>query len=224
MLTADTLIEDDDAYRFGNEVQKLLDVEWVVIAEGRDPFQVCKDEKFMVNSRIDPCSKILKRNFLTKWIRSNYSHDYCEVHLGIDYSEFHRLVEVSKRYAPYVYRSTLVEDGRIIHKSFSEQFGIKRPRLYDWGLGRNNCGGFCGKAGLGHYKALYDANLERYIELENKELDVYDHIGRAYPFLKKQVKGVKMRLTLRDYRVNFLEKGLVSAEESQEFGGCGCAI
>ena len=123
-----------------------------------------------------------------------------------------------------MYRSTLVEEGKIIPKDYSEQFGIKRPRLYDWKLGHNNCGGFCVKAGLGHYKALFDANPDRYKEFEDKELDVYDSIGKQYPFLKKQQNGERKFLTLKQYREDYLEKNEVTDDEKIEFGGCGCAL
>ena len=146
------------------------------------------------------------------------------MHLGIDYSEEHRLVRVKERSLPYIYRSTLVEDGRIINKDYSEQFGIKRPRLYNWKLGHNNCGGFCIKAGLGHYKALFEASPERYAEFEAKEADVYETIGAVYPFLKKTEDKVLRRLTLKQYREEYLEPNLVSLKDSQEYGGCGCAI
>jgi hypothetical protein len=206
LLFADTMMEDDDLYRFKDECVAFLDCELVTLADGRTPFEVFKDVKFMGNSVVDPCSRILKREPLIKWFITNYSVDEAHMHLGIDYSEGHRLVGVQKRMVPYIYRSTLVEDGRIIHKDFSEQFGIKRPRLYEWKLGHNNCGGFCIKAGLGHYKALYET------------------IGSVYPFLKKTENKVLRRLTLKRYREEYLEPRLVSLEDSQEYGGCGCAI
>jgi hypothetical protein len=224
LLFADTMMEDEDLYRFKDECVAFLDCELVTLADGRTPFELFKDVKFMGNSRVDPCSRLLKREPLNTWFKTNYSRDEAEMHLGIDYSEEHRLVNVQERMKPYVYRSTLVEDGRIIHKDFSEQFGIKRPRLYEWKLGHNNCGGFCIKAGLGHYKALYEANPERYMEFEAKEADVYETIGSVYPFLKKTENKVSRRLTLKQYRAEYLEPKLVSLEDSQEYGGCGCAI
>ncbi len=224
LLFADTLMEDEDLYRFKDECVDFLKCELVTITEGRTPFEIFKDVRFMGNSMVDPCSKLLKRDPLIKWFKKNYQPEDAHMHLGIDYSEEHRLVNVQKRMSPYIYRSTLVEDGRIVHKGFSEQFGIKRPRLYDWKLGHNNCGGFCIKAGLGHYKALYEANPKRYLEFEAKEADVYDSIGSIHPFLKKTKNKELFRLTLKQYREEYLDTNLVSQEDSQEFGGGGCAI
>jgi hypothetical protein len=224
LLFADTLMEDEDLYRFKNECVKFLDCELVTITEGRTPFEIFKDVKFMGNSRIDPCSKLLKREPLNNWFTTTYTSEQAEMHVGIDYSEEHRLVRLKQRMTPWVYRSTLVEEGKIINKDFSEKFGIKRPRLYNWKLGHNNCGGFCIKAGLGHYKALYEASPERYAEFEIKEQEVYDAIGGTYPFLKKTVDKQLFRLTLKQYREQYLETNSVSLEDSQEYGGCGCAI
>ena len=224
LLFADTMMEDEDLYRFLDECVAFLGCELVTLTDGRTPFEIFKDVKFMGNSMVDPCSKLLKREPLNKWFKKNYQPEDAHMHLGIDYSEEHRLVGVQKRMKPYIYRSTLVEDGRIIHKDFSEQFGIKRPRLYNWKLGHNNCGGFCIKAGLGHYKALFDASPERYAEFETKEADVYESLGAVYPFLKKTEDKVLKRLTLKEYREQYLEPNKVSVEDAQEYGGCGCAI
>jgi hypothetical protein len=224
LLFADTMMEDEDLYRFKDEAVAFLDCELVTLSQGVTPFEVFKKEKFMGNSRVDPCSRVLKRAPLNNWFTETYAPEEAQMHLGIDYSESHRLAGVRERMRPYTYRSTLIEDGRIVHKGYSEEYGIRRPRLYDWKLGHNNCGGFCIKAGLGHYKALYEANPERYAEFEAKELDVYEAIGSVHPFLKKTKNKVLRHLTLREYREEFLEKDLVSKEESQEYGGCGCAI
>ena len=224
LVFADTLMEDNDLYRFKDECVEFLGCELVTLTEGRTPFEIFKDVKFMGNSMVDPCSKLLKRELLKKWFKKNYQPQEAQMHLGIDYSEEHRLVGVQTRMKPYVYRSTLIEDGRIINKDYSEQFGIKRPRLYNWKLGHNNCGGFCIKAGLGHYKALFEANPERYAEFEAKEADVYESLGAVYPFLKKTEDKVLKRLTLKEYREQYLELNKVSVEDAQEYGGCGCAI
>ena len=224
LLFADTLIEDEDLYRFVDQCVQFLGCEFIKIQDGRTPFEVFKDAKHMGNSRIDPCSKILKRELLNKWIKDSFKHDEVEVHLGIDFSEVHRIKNVQERMLPYVYRSTLIENGKIVPKDYSEKFGITRPRLYDWKLGHNNCGGFCVKAGLGHYRNLYQANQDRYKRFEILEQDVYDHIGKKHPFLKKTKKGVTDYITLQEYRLNYLESDSVTEDEKLEFGGCGCAI
>ena len=47
--------------------------------------------------------------------------------------------------------------------------GIETPRLYKLGFMHNNCGGFCFKAGMGHFKLLLEKMPERYKYHEEKE-------------------------------------------------------
>lgn len=224
LLFADTNIEDPDLHRFKSETVQLLGCELVELNNGKTPFDVFKDVKLMGNTRLDPCSDHLKRKPLNAWFVNRFKPDEAHMHLGIDFSESHRLANVKQRMAPYVYRSTLIEESRIIHKDYSLSFGIAPPRLYAWKLGHNNCGGFCVKAGLGHYKALYQASPDTYIRFEKQEQDVYDTIGKQHPFLRKVVDGKLSYITLREYREKFLVLQTVTAEESAEFGGCGCAV
>lgn len=224
LLFADTNIEDEDLYRFKDDTVKLLGCELVELNNGKTPFDIFKEVKLMGNTRVDPCSEHLKRKPLNKWFTDNFAPSDAHMHLGIDYTEAHRLEGVKARMAPYVYRSTLIEDERIIPKSYSLQYGIKPPRLYAWKLGHNNCGGFCVKAGLGHYKALWEAAPDRYRALETQELDVYKSIGKRHPFLRKQKGGKLEYITLKEYREEFLQPQKVSIDEAIEFGGCGCAV
>jgi hypothetical protein len=42
--------------------------------------------------------------------------------------------------------------------------------------------------------------------------------------LRKTINGKLTYISMRDYRINYLEKNLVSEDENNEFGGCGCAL
>ena len=65
LLFADTLIEDADLYRFIREAADDIGAELVTLIEGRTPWEVFRDVKFLGNTRIDPCSRVLKREPLT---------------------------------------------------------------------------------------------------------------------------------------------------------------
>lgn len=248
LLFADTKTEDEDLYRFLHECKDFLGCELQIISDGRTIWELFKEQKFIANSRIDLCSRILKRELLNNWIDENYGEWYeesnldwlgraqtniygealthqsrrltCEVHLGIDFSEYHRLTRVQEHMG-MSYRSTLVEEGRIISKDFSEQFGIKKPFLYTLNFAHNNCGGFCVKSGLGQFKKLYEELPERYKYHEDKESEVIAVGGK--PFLKKTKNNITRYLTMKEYRKQYLEPKL--AEEFKfDLGGCGCAI
>src|SRR4051812_29467666 len=68
LLFADTLMEDEDLYRFLDDAQRELGCELVRIADGRTPWQVFHDVRMLGNARVDPCSLVLKRELLRKWI------------------------------------------------------------------------------------------------------------------------------------------------------------
>ncbi|MFF5085359.1 tyrosine-type recombinase/integrase [Actinoplanes sp. NPDC000266] len=58
LLAANTKVEDPDLWRFVADSAALLGVNPVVVADGRTPWQVFADERFLGNSRIAPCSVI----------------------------------------------------------------------------------------------------------------------------------------------------------------------
>jgi len=232
LLFADTLMEDEDLYRFKDEVVSFLGCEIITLCYGLNIWELFKKEKFIGNSRLDICSRVLKRTLLNDYIVKNYTAinkelPYpniiynCNVHLGIDFSEYHRLTEVQRHMAPMIYRSLLVENGIIVPKDYSEKFGIKKPRLYSLGFSHNNCGGFCVKAGLGHFKLLFEKMPERYAWHEQQEQETIAIGGR--PFLKKTHTGVIEYISLKKYRLKFLEPGLAE-EYTYDIGGCSCAL
>ena len=249
LLFADTKEEDSDLYRFLEETREFLGCELVKLAYGPSLWELFKIRKFIGTNRVDICSETLKRDLLNGWIYDNYgiiidkpilNQDgstkkntfgedltikvkslLCEVHLGIDFSEHHRLTRVQKYMSPAIYRSLLVERGLIIAKDFSEQFGIRKPFLYTLNFAHNNCGGFCVKSGLGQFKKLYEELPERYAYHEQQERETIA-LG-AKPFLRMQKNNKKRYLTMEEYRVEFLE--VDKAEEfTYDYGGCGCAL
>ncbi len=90
LLFADTKMEDDDLYRFIKDCVKYLNVKLETIADGRDVWEVFKDVRFLGNSRIDPCSQILKRKLIKKWIEKNFDVNNIVMHVGLDWTEEHR--------------------------------------------------------------------------------------------------------------------------------------
>src|ERR1700674_3187169 len=68
LLFTDTMTEDEDLYRFIKEAAANVGGQYVRIADGRDVWQVFKDKKMMGNSRVHPCSMILKRQLGDQWL------------------------------------------------------------------------------------------------------------------------------------------------------------
>lgn len=99
LLFTDTLIEDEDLYRFIDDTVKDLGAQFVKIADGRTPFEVYKEARFLGNSRIAPCSHKLKQEVAEKWVKENFNPDECVLYLGIDWTEDHRTKAPQKKLA-----------------------------------------------------------------------------------------------------------------------------
>ena len=228
LLFADTLVEDADLYRFNREFVAKLNCHFARISDGRTPWQVFEDVGYIGNTRIDPCSQYLKRALIKRYLKKFYKPDECIVWIGIDCTEEHRLAPVVKKNLPYTYRSYLIENNIFLTNSYKkdwcERIGIEAPRLYKFGFAHNNCGGFCVKAGLGQFKKLYEFLPEVYMQNELEEQRVMQNNPKLKPFLRKTINGKLTYITLRDYRINYLESGNISQDESLQFGGCGCAL
>lgn len=244
LLFADTLIEDEDLYRFLDEAVADVGAEFIRLTDGRNPWQVFRDVRFIGNTRVDPCSMVLKRELLRSWIETNSDPDDTTVVLGIDWSEVHRLQRAAPRWEPYRLIAPLCDEsewGKTKDDYLAElaDAGIEPPRLYAMGFPHNNCGGFCVKAGQAQFKLLLDKMPERYLAHEREEEATRAHLGKDVSILRDRSKaGVAayeaehgpivgqadktVPLTLRRFR----EKLGVDASDfdAEEWGGCGCAI
>lgn len=144
LLFADTLIEDEDLYRFLDDTSNFLGVPVTRIADGRNPWEVFKDERMIGNSQYDPCSKILKRELLWRWMKANTPG--ATVYVGLDWTEDHRLERLRQRQPEWKIESPMMwkplRDKQDMLKDLMK-LGIKPPRLYGMGFAHNNCSGFC---------------------------------------------------------------------------------
>jgi hypothetical protein len=227
----DTLMEDEDLYRFLNEASSKLGADLIIDAEGRDPWQVFSDVKFLGNSRIDPCSRILKREMSQKWLKANHDPSNCILYLGFNWDEEHRAKRSKKHWLPWRVEFPLIDGTILTKEEMSRQVkedGIEPPRLYSMGFPHNNCGGFCIKAGQAHFKNLYEKMPERYMFHENKEREIRKKLRKDVSILREQVSGVRRNLTLEDLRKRICSKSGLTKEQKEQmrfdWGGCGCFV
>jgi hypothetical protein len=118
LLTADTMVEDEDNWRFANDVVQALSPrwEWIVIRDGRTPMQVGRDRKVVPSNRMAVCSQILKRDALNKWIKHNCDPEQTIIYLGFDWTEPHRFSKAEPLWKPYTISAPLM-DAPYIEKS-----------------------------------------------------------------------------------------------------------
>jgi hypothetical protein len=118
LLTADTMVEDEDNWRFANDVVQALSPrwEWIVIRDGRTPMQVGRDKRVVPNNRLAICSRVLKREALDRWIKHNCDPESSIIYLGFDWTEPHRFEKAEPLWKPYKISAPLM-DAPYIEKS-----------------------------------------------------------------------------------------------------------
>jgi hypothetical protein len=227
LLFADTKMEDEDLYRFVGEAAADVGGELVKVADGRDVWEVFFDVRFLGNTRIDPCSRILKRELLRKWLEDNCDPADTVVYLGIDWSESHRFERAAKHWAPWAAEAPLCDPpllDRADHLAALEARGIAPPRLYLQGFAHNNCGGFCVKGGQAQFELLLRTNPERYAYHEQREMDLRDFLEKDVAILRDRYvrngQEIVAPLTMREFRERL--EAQPALFDSEEWGACSC--
>lgn len=260
-LFADTLIEDEDLYRFLIEATasvadvgcadlaaealrlpglrqmdarksaladlctrataRIPGLAWV--SDGRSPWDVFRQTRFLGNSRVDKCSQFLKRELLDKWRDENLDPAATTVYVGIDWSEAHRFERLKARFGerwhveapmcepPYVTKADMLRD--------LAARGIRPPRLYALGFSHNNCGGFCIKAGHAHFANLLRTMPDRYAFHEEQEEELRAVLGDVAILNDRSGGGPRRPVSLRAFRERVQSGG---SYDLFDFGGCGC--
>jgi hypothetical protein len=223
LLFADTKMEDEDLYRFLDEAAENVGAPLVKIEDGRTPWQVMSDQNVIGNSRIAPCTSVLKRRLLNKWRDANCDPATTTIHFGMGWDEEHRLHKVQKLTAPWQCSAPMCErplmDKAGMFKWLKRE-GIKAPRLYAMGFPHNNCGGFCVKAGQAHFALLLRVMPERYAWHESQEESLRARVGN-HSVLRDRSGDKSSPVSLKEFRERIQAQGTFDAFD---WGGCGCAV
>lgn len=224
LLFADTRTEDEDLYRFIHEAAANVGVPLTVIADGRDVWQVFHDERYLGNSKIDPCSRSLKRELADKWIKANFEQETTIRYVGLDWTEVHRIERHQKASAPWRVEAPMADKPYMTKDQMIDWLrseGIEPPRLYAMGFPHNNCGGFCIKAGIDNFRLLLHTMPERYAYHERKEQELREYLGKDVAILRDRTGGVSKPLTLKALRER---EECLPMPLGNDFGGCGCMV
>lgn len=217
--------EDEDCYRFIQDASKNVGGELVILNEGRDIWEVFKDDRFLGNSRLANCSKFLKQRPCREWLDKNTDPDDTAVYVGIDWTETHRLPAIENAYLPYLAFAPLTEPpyiDKLDMLAWCEDEGVKPPRMYADGFPHANCGGGCVRAGQGQFKLLYETNPERFAFWEGKEQEMRDFLDKDVAILRSRIGGVSKPLPLSVLRKRL--EGEPELVDADDIGGCGCFV
>ncbi len=219
LVFADTLIEDDDNYRFLKELEARWGKSIIRYTDGRDPYEVAEGEGIIPNDMLATCSYELK----IKLVQDHVKHLQDDgavviVALGFDHKDAKprpkkpqgRLPDPRKRWAArnalvwyplleksvlqfYVYGQTElppVFDAEAIVASW----GIQPPIMYQQGYSHANCSGLCVKQGLRDWRRTLIHKQDKYRQAEHWESGMREFIAR------RQVTRFLNALWSRDWK------------------------
>lgn len=223
MIFADTLSEDADLYRYLHDIAAAVGKEIIWLKDGRTPWDVFEDRKFIGNTRTAHCSEELKTKPVRAWLDANAASDEPMV-LGMDWSEQDRIDRAQAKWMPRPVVSLLnmFKVYRPTYAAWHAEYGIKRPSFYSHGFSHNNCGADgCVKMGLAGWATFLTVFPDRFAASEKRMDAAMAKIGAtARPFLRHTIAGVTHYLTLTQFREGF-KSGAIKVEPYDQ-GGCGC--
>lgn len=222
--------EHPDNYRFLAAVQYELGSRLIKLNnDGLTIWDVMVRERFLANTRIDTCSKYLKRETFRKWLDENCNADDTTVYLGIDWTEVHRLDKARPHWAEagWQVEAPLCEPP-YYHKSdaqaWLDKVSIARPALYDMGFLHANCGGGCVKAGIGQFISLLELDRQWYVRWwEAGEERVRGALGKNVAILRDRTGGTTKPLPLSLLRER-IEAGDKRYDRLRADKGQGCGV
>ncbi len=233
LLFADPKAEDPDNYRFAIDAAADIGVSLTTVADarGRDPKQVMRDERFLGNSRIAPCSKHLKQVPCRNWLKDNTDSANTVLYVGIDWSEPQRIPAIRAGWAPWPVEFPMTEPPYIDKhgmQAMARARGLEPPSMYDDGYPHANCGGCCVRQGQAGWALTLRVHPDRYAAMETFENEMRDELGDV-SMMKSRIGGETSTLTLTELRERLEAKPEKDASDGKpwmfdpyDFGGCGC--
>lgn len=213
--------EDPDVWRLIESVEGLLDIQIKRIGLGKSVWDIFFEQNFIGNSRLDNCSRTLKRDVMRAYMKDNYpvgGDVKAGLALGIGYHEIDRELSIRGNWLkngypvyfpldqyPNVDRKFMMETCRSL-------FGFV-PSLYEDDFEHNNCGGACIKAGKYQWLLLLIKRPLTFKMWEDNEREWRrrnPHLNRTV--LRVMKKGIYYPLTFEEFRIQMMEKGKIDAD------------
>lgn len=133
----------------GQPIEILRDVRW-----GGCVDNVIRDRRYINGPSGAQCTTLLKKRVRQEWERENLTGDDVYV-FGYDVDEVKRAERLTANTPEVRLEYPLIEHGldKAACHALCEQWGIKRPVMYDLGYPNNNCIG-CVKGGKGYWNRI----------------------------------------------------------------------
>jgi hypothetical protein len=205
--------------------------ELVWLVDGRDIWEVFRDERFLLNSQRDPCSKILKRRKMNEWLASSCDPALDVIVYGIGEHERHRFDDgegrgIFHRLAANGWNAEapLIGKPEINPTLHMRAEGIEPSRQYGLGYLHDNCGGGCGKGGHAHWQHRFRVQPDRFAYDQLMERKVRDYLGQGTFLTDRRGDGKKKPLPLDRFRQELESSPELIIDYEPGSSGCGCML
>lgn len=202
LLFADTLVEDPDLYRFLVDAADQLGVPITRVVDGRTPFEVFRDQRFLGNNRIAPCTVHLKQRPCRAWLMENTDPADTVLYVGVDHAEARRRPAIEEGWKPWATEFPLCEPPLLSKAqmlAWARSLGLRTPAMYDRGFAHNNCQGACVRAGQRQWLHLLATDPELYALKERQEQELREVLGDV-AILRDRRGGKSRPLPLAELR------------------------
>ncbi|MBN1970353.1 MAG: phosphoadenosine phosphosulfate reductase family protein [Candidatus Delongbacteria bacterium] len=202
----DTLTEDDSLYNFVDQCEDFLGIEIERFCDGRNIWEVFRDERFIGNSRVPLCNRVLKRELLERKLKQEFPSKNLILFLGYEYYEKERMEKAKNKWNKNGYQVSFPlaekehQEKEVLISKLND-YGLTIPKLYDLGFKHNNCGGACVRAGINQWLLLLELFPERYLWHERQEQQIREYLNKDVAILRDRTGGVTKPLTLRELRL-----------------------
>lgn len=177
--------------------------------EAKTPFDIFMKESFLANSRLDTCSRVLKRETIKNYVTSNYKLDELSMLVGIHAQEIERTVSIRENWEslgvkvvfPLLEQAHLTSEEQA--KQIKEWYGVSVD-MYEKGFEHHNCHGACVKAGQRQWAMLWYYYPSIYEEWELNELTWQKKTGNTNAIMRKTTNGKKAYITLKEFRESYI--------------------
>lgn len=229
LLFADTLIEHSDLYRFLDDAGADLGVPVTRISDGRTPWDIFFQNRMMGNTRVDLCSRILKRQLLDSWCNRHCNRQHTVQCAGLSFGERARYLRWRVRMRAKGWRTQApamspVYTDKAGMLAAAVARGLQPSDSYEDGFAHDNCGGFCIKQGQRGFINLLIKRPEVFRFHEGKEQDFRAFVGKDVAILRDRTGGTTKPLTLKVLRERVEAKQFECLNFADEGSACGCAI
>lgn len=212
-LFHDTKEEDPDTYRFIKQFSEVVGHPVTEVSDGRSVTELCYDEDMLPNQQAAFCSRVLKQEQRSKYIKELRDGGITDITIVLGFSDhewqrIQRATAVAEREGVKC-RFPLVETGTTKQEIVSWlecELKVPPPSMYKWS-NHANCVG-CFRGGKAYWLAVHKNRPDVFLQ----RLSMEKEFGHT----------IQSRYSLEDTLKDGMKRAPKSSKDSIEIGVCEC--